>query len=196
MKRIGLTGGIASGKSTAARILAEWGAPVVDADALAREVVMPGSEGLAAISARWPEVVRDGVLDRKRLGERVFSDQEERRALENILHPLIRREAERRIAELARQGETVAIYEAALLFETGTADELDEVILISAPRDLQIRRIMARDGLDPEEAVRRVDAQWPLEKKAALATYVVENDGEEAHLRERLRPVWETIRSA
>lgn len=193
MKRIGLTGGIASGKSSAARLLAQWGVPVIDADRIAREVVEPGSEGLAAIAARWPEVVREGVLDRKALARVVFPDPAERRALEGILHPLIRAETERRFAALEAAGEPVAVYEAALLFETGHASELDAVILISAPREVQHARLMQRDGLDAAEAAARIDAQWPLERKEALASHVVVNDGHPDHLRVRLRRTWEKV---
>lgn len=193
MKRIGLTGGIASGKSTVARMLAERGVPVIDADRLAREVVEPGTEALAAIAARWPQVVREGRLDRKALGAIVFADPGERRALEAIVHPAIRRESERRMAALEAEGVPLAVYEAALLIENGLDRVLDATVLVAAPEEVQVERLVARDGLDPEAARARIAAQLPLAEKRKRATFVIENDGNLATLRERVDRVWGEI---
>lgn len=193
MKRIGLTGGIASGKSTVARMLAERGVPVIDADRLAREVVEPGTEALAAIAARWPQVVREGRLDRKALGAIVFADPGERRALEAIVHPAIRRESERRMAALEAEGVPLAVYEAALLIENGLDRVLDATVLVAAPEEVQVERLVARDGLDPEAARARIAAQLPLAEKRKRATFVIENDGDLATLRERVDRVWGEI---
>lgn len=193
MKRIGLTGGIASGKSTVARMLAERGVPVIDADRLAREVVEPGTEALAAIAARWPQVVREGRLDRKALGAIVFGDPGERRALEAIVHPAIRRESERRMAALEAEGVPLAVYEAALLIENGLDRVLDATVLVAAPEEVQVERLVARDGLDPEAARARIAAQLPLAEKRKRATFVIENDGDLATLRERVDRVWGEI---
>jgi dephospho-CoA kinase len=190
VKRIGLTGGIASGKSTVAKMLAELGAPIVDADRLAREVVEPGRPALAAIAARWPQVLRDGALDRKALGAVVFADAAERQALERIVHPRIREEAERRLGELERQGAPLAIYEAALLFETGLDRGLDGVILVASSPERQLERLVARDGLGPEEARARIQAQLPLAEKKARATWVIQNDGDLESLRRSVLALW------
>lgn len=196
MQRVGLTGGIASGKSTVARMLAERGVPVIDADALAREVVGPGTAALAAIAARWPGVVRDGALDRQALGAIVFADAAERAALEAIVHPAIRAEAFRRLETLEAAGAPVAVYEAALLVETGLDRELDALIVVSLPEEEQVRRLVARDGV-PEAAARaRVAAQAPLAEKLARAHYVIENTGDLADLRARVDEVWSAVRSA
>lgn len=193
MKRIGLTGGIASGKSTVARLLAEKGVPVIDADALARRVVEPGSPALAEIAARWPSVVEDGRLDRKALAAIVFSDPAERKALEAITHPRIRAEAERRFAEAEAAGAPQAVYEAALLFENDLDRELDATILVAAPIEQQIERLCARDGLDRRAAEERLRAQLPLEEKRARATFVVENDADLETLRRRVDAVWDEV---
>lgn len=193
MKRIGLTGGIASGKSTVARLLAERGVPVVDADALARDVVAPGTAGLAAIAARWPSVVHEGVLDRKALGAIVFADPAERRALEAITHPRIRAESARRLAAAEEAGAPRAIYEAALLFENDLDRELDATLLVAAPPELQVDRLQARDRVSRAEARARLDAQLPLEAKRARATFVIENDGSLAELVRSVDAVWEEV---
>jgi len=193
LKRIGLTGGIASGKSTVARLLAEKGVPVIDADALARRVVEPGSPALAEIAARWPSVVEDGRLDRKALAAIVFSDPAERKALEAITHPRIRAEAERRFAEAEAAGAPQAVYEAALLFENDLDRELDATILVAAPIEQQIERLRARDGLDRRAAEERLRAQLPLEEKRARATFVVENDADLETLRRRVDAVWDEV---
>jgi dephospho-CoA kinase len=193
LKRIALTGGLASGKSTVARLLAERGVPVVDADALARDVVAPGTDGLAAIAARWPSVVHDGVLDRKALGAIVFADPAERRALEAITHPRIRAESARRLGVVEQTGAPRAIYEAALLFENDLDRELDATLLVSAPTDLQLARLQARDGVSPAEARARLDAQLPLEAKMARATFVIENDGSLDELVRRAEAVWAEV---
>ncbi|WP_373048930.1 dephospho-CoA kinase [Vulgatibacter sp.] len=193
MQRIGLTGGIASGKSTVARLLAARGVPVIDADALAREVVAPGSEGLAAIAARWPQVVRDGVLDRKALGALVFAAPAERLALEAITHPRIRAESTRRMAAAERAGAQQVVYEAALLFENDLDRGLDGTILVAADPALQVERLQGRDGLSAEEAEARLRAQLPLAEKKARATWVIDNSGDLEALRRRVDEVWAEV---
>jgi len=195
LRRIGLTGGIASGKSEVSRLLAAKGVPVVDADALAREAVEPGSSALARIAERWPETVRDGVLDRKALGRIVFASDSERKALEAILHPWIRREAWRRMDEWLAGGAPCVIYEAPLLFETGSDEYLDAVILVAAPESLQRERLMRRDGLDAAEADARIAAQWPLEEKRKRATFVIENDADLDALARKVDALWEHIQA-
>lgn len=179
IRLFGLTGGVASGKSTVAARFRERGLPVIDADALAREVVAPGSEGLnAVIAAFGPHVLAsDGTLDRQRLGGIVFNDPAERARLNAILHPRIRDATMARAAELDAQGVRLACYEAALLVENGLADAFRPLVVVAAPRELQRRRIQERDGLSESEADARIGAQLPLEDKIAVADYVIDNTG-------------------
>jgi dephospho-CoA kinase len=179
----GLTGNIGSGKSTVGRMLAARGIPVVDADQVAREVVEPGCPALRDIASRFPDVVRqDGSLDRKALAARVFTDPQERQALNAIVHPRIAEEVAARMAALAASGETVAVYEAALIVENGLQRGLDGLIVVTAPPDVQIQRLCQRDGMTEEEARARISAQLPAAEKARHATVVLENAGSEAEL--------------
>ena len=178
LELIGLTGGIASGKSTVARLIAARGIPVLDADQLARAAVEPGQPALAEIARQWPQVIAaDGRLDRRRLGAIVFADTAERARLEAILHPRIAALAEQHAAALAAQGHGLAFYEASLLVETGRHHELDGLVVVTVSPETQIARAMARDGLTREEARARVAAQLPLQDKVAAATHVIDNDG-------------------
>lgn len=193
MKRIGLTGGIASGKSAVAARLAAKGVPVIDADRIAREVVEPGRPALAEIAARWPDVVRDGALDRKALGAIVFADAQARRELESILHPRIREELARRFLALEREGVPLAVYEAPLLVETGSDAGLDALIVVSAPEEQQIERVMRRDGLDEAQARARLAAQLPAEARLAKATFVVDNSGDLRALERNVDDAWAQV---
>ncbi len=188
MRVIGLTGGIASGKSTVARLLAAHGIPVIDADQLARDAVLPGTPALAAVAALFGDgVLRpDGTLDRQALGGRVFADPSLRRRLEAILHPAIKVLAEERLAELRRRGEAVVVYMAPLLIEAGATDRVDELWVVYVDRETQLARVMARDGLSREEAGQRLAAQMSMEEKAALGWIVIDNRGSEADLDERV----------
>jgi dephospho-CoA kinase len=178
MKSIGLTGGIACGKSTVAAMLRTRGVPVVDADVIAREVVADGTEGLALVSARFPSVARPGGMDRKALRDLVSRSEEARRDLEAILHPLIGRRIVSDLAELAKGGAPLAFVEAALMIETGSYRRYDAVVLVTSSPDVQLRRLMARDGMREEDARRFIATQMPLEEKKKVATFVIENDGD------------------
>jgi dephospho-CoA kinase len=181
LKLIGLTGGIGSGKSTVARLIAQRGVPVIDADGLAREAVAPGQPALADIAAAWPQVIAaDGTLDRKRLGALVFADPAARRQLEAITHPRIKALAAARIATLAQQGHKLAFYEASLLVESGRYHDYDGLVVVRASVENQLRRAMARDGFTEAEARARIAAQLPLEEKLRVATAVIDNDGDPA----------------
>lgn len=184
MRVVGLTGGIASGKSTFAALLRARGVPVVDADALARAVVAPGTPALAAIAAAFgPDVLGpDGALDRKRLGALVFADPDARRRLEAITHPAIRDAMIAETARLDAAGHPLAFYDAPLLFEVGLDAALDSVVVVYAPPRVQVERLAARDGLDEEAAAARLAAQLPIDEKARRADFVVVNDGPEAAL--------------
>ena len=183
MRIYGLTGNIGSGKSTVARQLARRGVPVVDADLLAREVVQPGQPALREIAARFPGVVSaDGQLDRKALGARVFADEAERRALNAIVHPRIAQETAARMARLAEEGHPLAVYEAALIVENGMQAGLDGLIVVTVPPELQLQRLLLRDGLPEAEARARIASQLPAEEKIRLADFVIDNTGSQEAL--------------
>lgn len=177
MRLVGLTGGIATGKSTFAAALRALGAPVIDADRLAREVVAPGQPALAEIvRAFGPDVLEPGGgLDRRRLGAIVFADPEARRRLEAITHPAIRAAMRAEAARLASAGHAVAFYDVPLLYEVGLERDVDAVVVVYAPRAVQLARLQRRDGLAPAEAEARLAAQLPIDEKAARADVVVDN---------------------
>jgi dephospho-CoA kinase len=187
--RVALTGGIASGKSTVAALLRALGAVVVDSDQLAREVVEPGTPGLAAVTEAFgPEVLtEDGRLDRPALGTRVFGDESARRRLEEILHPLIRARAAE-IEAAAPEGALV-VHDIPLLVETGQAGSFDAVLVVDVPVDTQVERMVRDRGWTREDAEARVAAQASREQRRAVATYVVDNTGTRDDLRDRVTEV-------
>jgi dephospho-CoA kinase len=189
---IGLTGGIASGKSTVARFFQSQGAALIDADQLAREAVEPGSRGLAGVVAAFGAGVlaQDGWLDRKGLGAMVFADSRKRRRLEAILHPEIKRLAEERIARAVEAGHRVIFYMAPLLIEAGATDRVDEVWVVTVHPELQLERLMLRDGLSREDAQRVVNSQMPLKEKERLGRVVIDNSGTPEETGKRLAEIW------
>jgi dephospho-CoA kinase len=194
VKLYGLTGGIASGKSTVSRMLRELGAHVLDADVIAREVVEPGTPGLKAVAERFPGVLDpDGRLDRAKLGARVFGDPQERAALNALLHPLIGQQFMLRTQALAEQGVERVLYDAPLLIENRLHLGMDGVVLVWVPREVQKARLMARDGLDEAAAEARLAAQLPLDEKRQHATWVVDNSGELGTTRVRVEEVWRAM---
>lgn len=177
---IGLTGGVATGKSTVARRLRELGVPVIDADQLAREVVEPGEPALEEIRERFGPEVFDGTgrLDRARLAAIVFRDEKARKDLEAIVHPRVRSRMRAMIEELKQKGEPVVVCDIPLLFETGVGlDWVDQTVVVYAPREVQKGRLIARNGITPEEAERRIAAQLPICEKARRADVVIDNSG-------------------
>lgn len=198
MRVIGLTGGIASGKSTVAGMLRELGAQVIDADQVARQVVEPGQPALAEIvRAFGPEVLLpDGSLDRKRLGATVFADAEQRRRLNAITHPRIAEATQGRLSELRARGVRVAIYEAALIVENKLHLGLDGLIVVSVDEQTQLERILKRDDLSRDEALARIRAQAPLGDKIAVANWVIDTGGALSETRAKVAKVWEEIVSA
>ncbi len=179
MRTIGLTGNIAAGKSAVAERMRAHGLTVIDADALAREVVAPGSPALDAIVARWgPRVLRaDGTLDRAALRSTVFADPTERVALEAITHPAIERLRSARVAEAAARGETLAILDIPLLFEAGLTKSVDRILLVDAPVAVRRERLVRDRALSAAEADAMIAAQWPAEEKRARADWIIENTG-------------------
>lgn len=174
--RVGLTGGIASGKSAAAALFSELDVPVIDSDVIARLVVAPGTDGLAAVVARFgPDILTaDGNLDRRALRRRVFADPAERKALEALLHPRI---AAHMLQCSESAGGPYQIWVIPLLVESGWTERVDRVLVVDCPRETQIVRLVARDGGTREEAERIIDAQAPAAERRAAADDVLENDG-------------------
>ena len=176
-RRIGLTGGIASGKSSVGRLLAARGLPLLDADVYAREALAPGSPGVGAVLKRYGEGIRapGGASDRAALGQIVFGDGAERRWLEQLLHPVVRACFKAKLQELA--AEPVVVLVVPLLFEAGLETLCSEVWLVDCDETQQLQRLMARDGLGEADALARVAAQWPLARKRQLADVVLDNRG-------------------
>lgn len=187
--RVGLTGGVASGKSTVAGMLTDLGAVVIDADAIAREVVAAGTPGLAAVVAEFGEelLTPDGELDRPAMGSLVFHDESARRRLEAIVHPLVfERYAEQEAA--APQGALV-VHDIPLLVESGRASEFDAVVVVDVPRELQVERMLRDRGWSFVDAEARIAAQATREQRLAVATHVIENTGTLDELRARVAEV-------
>lgn len=189
---IGLTGGIASGKSTVARFFSERGIPVIDADQLARDVVLPGSPALSRIVALFGvQVLReDGTLNRTLVRELVFGDHDKRKQLEGILHPEIRRLAEASIKGAHDSGCSTVIYMAPLLIEAGAIDRVDDVWLVSLQPEVQLQRLMARDHIPREAAERMIGSQMPLAEKEQFATWIINNNGTWQETSQQLELQW------
>lgn len=188
---VGLTGGLATGKSTVAAAFRQLGCVVIDADVLAREVVEPGEPALAdVVSAFGREVLGpDGALDRKRLGTIVFGDPDKRRRLEAITHPRIRARFTRRLEELAgRDFDGIVVFDAAVMIESGNYRNVDRLVVVVTDAQTQRARALRRDG-DREDVERRIASQMPLAEKARLADYVVDNSGDRAATLAEVRKV-------
>lgn len=176
---LGITGGIASGKTLATRIFRQLGAVVVSADDLAREVVAPGSPTLARLAERFGAgiLLPDGALDRAALAALIFSDPAARADLNAITHPAIAALAVARLRESAAQERPLIVYEAPLLYEAGAEGRVDAVLVVTVSEENQVQRLMARDGLTRRAALERIAAQMPQAEKAARADFVIDNDG-------------------
>jgi dephospho-CoA kinase len=195
LKVLGLTGGIGSGKSTVARLIADLGVPVLDADLLAREVVEPGQPALAEVAGAWPQAIGpDGKVDRKRLADIVFSDPTQRVRLEAITHPRIQVLADERLADFAGKGHALAVYEASLLVESGRYKDFDGLVVVTASPETQLERVLARGDLTEAEAQARIDAQLPLLAKVRVATHLVDNDGDLEATKEQVERLVESLR--
>lgn len=190
---VGLTGSIATGKSTVSRMFAHLGARVVDADLLAREVVMPGQPAYVKIVEEFgPGVVQeDGSLDRKALGAIVFADPARRKRLEEITHPAIGARQQRILSVLDEEAfEGVVIWDAALLYESGGAAKMDRVVVVSTDSETERRRLMERDGMSDADARARIASQMPIADKAKLAHHVIDNSGPRAETERQVRAVY------
>ena len=194
--RVGLTGGVASGKSTVAAMLADLGALVIDADELAREVVAKGTPGLDAVVKEFGEQLLgpDGELDRPAMGRVVFNDEQARKRLEAIVHPLV----SERIVQLEEEApeDAVVVHDIPLLAESGRAETFDAVIVVDAPSEVQLDRMTGDRGWTREEAESRIAAQATREERRAIATHVIENTGTREDLRTRVAEVYAEVVSA
>lgn len=192
MLKVGLTGNIASGKSTVTDVWRELGAHVVEADDLARRAVEPGTEALEAIRRRWGDAVigDDGRLDRAALRDIVFRDPLERQRLEQIVHPAVRRLRDEAFRAAEASGERLMVADIPLLYEVGMERQFDAVVLVDAPEDVRLERLVRDRGLDAAEARRMIDAQMPSDRKRAHADVVISNDGTVEELHARARAVW------
>lgn len=195
MRLIGLTGNIASGKSTVARLLVDRGAEVIDADLLAREVVEPGSSALARIIERWgPAMVApDGTLDRAALRGRVFSEREQLEELNAIVHPEVERLRDARVADARARGVPTVVCDIPLLFERHLVGRFDTIVLVDAPRPLRLERLVRDRGLREAEAMEMIAAQMPAELKRARSDHVIDNAGTLADLEHRVDAVWQAL---
>lgn len=197
LKVFGLTGGIGSGKSTAAALFRERGVPIVDADELAREAVALGSAGLAQVQAAFgPQILGpDGNLDRKKLGALVFADAQARSRLNGITHPIVRQLSQERFRALDEQGVSLAGYDVPLLFEVGLDSVLRPIVVVTAREATQLERILARDAISEEAARERLAAQLPLADKQKRADYVLYNNGTLPALAAQVDAVLEKLRA-
>ena len=195
---VGLTGGIATGKSMVSALLRQLGCEIIDADLLAREVVEPGRPAWTTIVAEFGQdvVTGDGALDRKKLGALVFANPERRRRLEAITHPAIRERFQARLDELAEHGFTgIVVFDAAVMIESGNYKNMDRLVVVVTDEPTQMARLRGRDGTDDAEGRRKIASQMPLSEKAKLADYVIDNSGDRHATAEQVRRVFAALMS-
>ena len=193
---IGLTGGIASGKSTVSALFVSKGARLVDADVIAREVMLPGHEVLAAAVKQFGSEILspDGTLNRGKLGDIVFQDPAALQALNNLTHPAIRREIKERMYSMEEEDpKKLTIVDIPLLFESGLENVFHEILVVYVPREVQIARLMERNGLSLEQAEARLNAQMDIEAKRNKADYIIDNSGELAHTEQQVAVLWDRL---
>ena len=194
--RVGLTGGIASGKSTVAEMLRQLGAVVIDTDQIAREVVQPGSPALQSLRERYGESILDddGSLRREQLGEIVFASPAEKEWLEQLLHPLIKARADELAQQASEQGAAVVVFDVPLLLESGWDKNVDQVWVVYVPPVVQRQRLALRDGFSESAVSARLAAQWPSGKKAQRAELVIDNAGTLDQTRRQVETAWQAVR--
>jgi dephospho-CoA kinase len=195
MLSIGLTGNVASGKSTVARLFQGWGATLIDADRLVREAQAPGSWVLRAIVERFGEhmLKRDGTLDRAALRRVVMEDAEARADLNRIMHPEVNRRRAELLVEARARGDRIVVSDIPLLFEATDPAEFDVVVLVDAPEEMRLTRLQAERGLTPIEAERMVRAQLPSSEKRARSDFIIDNVGDRATLERKAAEVWQAL---
>ena len=194
--RVGLTGGIASGKSTVAEMLRQLGAVVIDTDQIAREVVQPGLPALQSLRERYGESILDddGSLRREQLGEIVFASPAEKEWLEQLLHPLIKARADELAQQASEQGTAVVVFDVPLLLESGWDKNVDQVWVVYVPPVVQRQRLALRDGFSESAVSARLAAQWPIDKKAQQADLVIDNAGTLDQTRRQVETAWQAVR--
>lgn len=192
---LGITGGIASGKTSVANLFKELGAVVVSADELAREIVSPGSSTLRQIAECFGSrvLLADGTLDRPLMAELIFNDPQARQALNRITHPAIAALADQQLRGAERSGVSLVVYDAPLLYEAGAVRQVDKVLVVAVDEEVQVARLMARDGIRREQALARITAQMPLSEKIARADYVVDNSGSPEETRRQVSALMERL---
>lgn len=196
MKRIGLTGGIGSGKSTVAAILAEHGFPIIDADKIAREVVEPGQAALAELALTFGDDIlnEDGSLNRQALANVAFVNEENRQALNNITHPRINARTEELFAEAEAAGKEAAVWDMPLLVDQGYQDRVDIVIVVDVDAETRLKRLVGSRGLDEADARRRIASQIDDETRRKAADFIVDNNGERAALEPQVKEIIKNLR--
>lgn len=195
MLLVGLTGNIASGKSTVAKLFGSWGATLIDADVLARQAVEVGMPAYQAIVERWGQAVTapDGPIDRPELRRRVFADSEQLEALNAIVHPEVQRLRDELIDDARRRGDRVVVCDIPLLFERRLAEQFDRIVLVDAPRPVRMERLVRDRGLETTEAMKMIASQMPAELKRARADYIIDNTGTQEQLKTRALEVWRAL---
>jgi dephospho-CoA kinase len=194
MLNVALTGNIAAGKSAVAQLFRRWGATVLDADEIVREVQAPGGAVMQRIAERFGAVVlADGTLDRSALRRIVMADAAAREALERIVHPAVYARRAERAAEAEARGDRIVVSDIPLLFETGHAEEFDAVVLVDAAEPVRLRRLVEQRGLTEAEALAMIRAQMPASAKRARSDYVIDNDGDRAALERAASEVWRAL---
>ncbi|MGQ0639679.1 MAG: dephospho-CoA kinase [Gemmatimonadaceae bacterium] len=192
---VGLTGNIASGKTTVARLLSERGATIIDADVLARRTVDPGTPAHSAIVARWGNrvLLADGTIDRDALRRIVFGTPQELEALNDIVHPNVRTMRDELIEQARGRGDQIVVCDIPLLFERGLADEFDRIVLVDAPRELRLERLVRERKLPHADAMEMIAAQMPSELKRARANYVIDNTSTLQALSQHVEEIWAAL---
>ncbi|TMF40352.1 MAG: dephospho-CoA kinase [Chloroflexi bacterium] len=197
MKLIGLTGGAGSGKSTVAEMFRQLGAAIVDADEASHAVYAPQTPGFEAVVSEFgPGYLRNGEIDRARLGELVFHDEDARRRLNAIVHPLVREWMAERTVAAADDGKEIVVHDVPLLFENALEPMYGDVVLVYTPEKLQVRRLVAGRRMDPDRARAIIAAQLPIEEKRRRAQHVIDNSGSREHTREQVEKIWTELTSA
>ncbi len=191
MKLIGLTGGVGSGKSTVAGILRDLGAAVVDSDEAAHAAYAPGTPGFDAVVAEFgPEYIRDGAIDRSRLGGLVFNDEDARRRLNAIVHPLVREWMAERTREAAERGAEVVVQDVPLLYESGLENLYSSIVLVYAPPEMQLERLVEGRGIGEDRARAMIASQMPIEEKRRRAHHIIDNGGTVEQTRRQVEDMW------
>ena len=195
---IGLTGGIASGKSTIASFFKDEGIPVIETDQIAKTILQPGSDAFNEVVKHFGEeiLLSEGIINRKALGERIFKDEPERDILNQIVHPEVRIITQSKADVLKKEGHAIIVIDVPLLFEAGFDQDVDQTLVVSVPKDIQIERLMARDGIEKAYALKKTNAQMPLKEKRKRADFVIDNRGSILDTKNQFNEVLKALKEA